>query len=94
MVVIDNPFAVLHRDLMRIQSQNDEILKRLGSTPPATPAEDTYLPAQESADFLGIALQTLYQNKTVKRTKRFGKLYFLKSDLVQYLQSGKEKTTR
>ena len=30
----------------------------------------------------------LYQNKGVERTKLFGKLYFLKSDLVAYMKNG------
>ena len=44
----------------------------------------------EAAEFLGIAEQTIYQNiKKVPHRKRFGRLYFFKSELLAYID-GKE----
>ena len=46
----------------------------------------------EAAEYLGVAEQTIYQNiKKIPHSKRFGKLYFLRSELEQYLAEGKVK---
>lgn len=44
---------------------------------------------KEAADFLGCAEQTIYQNiKKLPHKKRFGKLYFFESELLEYLKGG------
>lgn len=56
-------------------------------TPP--PPADDFLSLKEAADFLSIAPQTMYQNvKRIPHHKRFGKLYFKRSELVAYLEAG------
>lgn len=52
-------------------------------------AEERPLNVAEAADFLGIAPQTVYQRiKTVPHKKRFGRLYFFRSQLTEYLIAG------
>ncbi len=60
--------------------------------PTTTIRGNKYLTASDAAKFLGIAKQTLYQSVSqVPHTKRFGKLYFLESDLTAYLEGGQSK---
>ena len=60
--------------------------------PTTTIRGNKYLTASDAAKFLGIAKQTLYQSiSKVPHTKRFGKLYFLESDLTAYLGGGQSK---
>lgn len=49
----------------------------------------------EAAAFLGISPKTIYQltsSRTIKHMSKGNKLYFLKSDLLEYLESGRVKT--
>lgn len=62
-------------------------------TPP--PPTDDYLNLKDSAKFCHVAEQTMYQNvKRIKHSKRFGKLYFKRSDLVAYLEEGAATHTK
>jgi len=48
------------------------------------------LTVKQAADYLGVSQQTIYQNiRRIPHSKRFGKLYFLRSDLDLYLAEGK-----
>ena len=54
-----------------------------------------YLNAAEAAGFMGIKLQTLYQNiDKVPHVKKFGKLAFVESDLVAHMETGRSATKR
>ena len=59
------------------------------------PEEDKPLTIEEAASYLHIQTSTLY-SKVNKREiisyKQGGRLYFFKSDLIEYLKSGKQKT--
>ena len=67
----------------------DEVSSLGTSSQTATDKSNKHLTAAEAAKYLGIAKQTLYQNiEKVPHTKRFGKLYFLQSDLENYLKGG------
>ena len=65
-------------------------LRDITPTPQITTTKSgEHLTAAEAAKYLSIAKQTLYQNiEKVPHTKRFGKLYFLQSDLEDYLKGG------
>ena len=46
-----------------------------------------YLSAKEAADFMGIKLQTLYQNiERVPHVKKHGKLLFTRDGLISYIE--------
>jgi excisionase family DNA binding protein len=54
------------------------------------PDEEKPLNVGQAAEYLGISEQTVYQNiKKIPHKKRFGRLYFFRSELLQYLESGK-----
>ncbi|MBO0938700.1 helix-turn-helix domain-containing protein [Fibrella sp. HMF5335] len=53
------------------------------------PDEEKPLNVAKAAEFLDISEQTVYQNiKKIPHRKRFGRLYFLKSELIAYLEAG------
>ena len=55
------------------------------------PPDDDFLLLKEAAEFMHSAEQTVYQNiKKIPHYKRFGKLYFKRSELVAYLENGKK----
>lgn len=72
----------------------DEVLHALRTNhPKQTPApqEDNYLTIDEASSFLKIAKQTIYHNlDKIPHIKR-GKLYFKKSDLLRYLEDGRQR---
>ena len=86
-------FQKLQQDVSDIRVMLQLLNTRLDSKPVTiTSSEETPLSAQQAADFLGIAPQTLYQNvKKIPHRKRFGKLYFFPSDLREYLKEGSKE---
>lgn len=49
--------------------------------------EEPALDTDQAATVLGIAKQTLYQRiKDIPHTRRFGRLYFFRSELLAYLK--------
>ena len=59
--------------------------------PTATPSPPTdgklYLSAKEAAEFMGIKLQTLYQNiDRLPHAKKHGKLLFTRDGLISYIE--------
>ena len=51
-------------------------------------AGDAILRTKEAAKLLGISVQTIYKNSwKIPHMKRFGKLYFKKSELIAYLEN-------
>ena len=93
---MNNPFEFLNSRLSTIESLLLDLKHNQNLTPPHTTTTTTqgnkYLTASDASKFLGIAKQTLYQSiSKVPHTKRFGKLYFLESDLTAYLEGGQSK---
>ena len=76
----------------------DAVLDALeGTKLPTTPLDPAtgkrYMSAAEAAAFMGIKLQTLYQNiDKVPHVKKFGKLAFVESDLVAHMETGRSGT--
>jgi predicted DNA-binding transcriptional regulator AlpA len=68
----------------------EQILTTLTNTPTgSTTPPNEFLNAPQAAELLGIAQQTLYQNiRKLPHKKRFGKLFFKRSDLMEYLEAG------
>ena len=90
---MSNPFAEIYERLHNIEGLLLILDGKLENTPTAQPATGKrYLNAAEAAAFMGIKLQTLYQNiEKVPHVKQFGKLAFLESDLVAYMEKGRNK---
>lgn len=65
------------------------------SQPSNTPETPQYLSVKETAKFLNLAPQTIYQlvcAGKLKNYKRNKRLYFLYSDLQEFIQQGERKT--
>jgi excisionase family DNA binding protein len=59
------------------------------------PEPDQIFTAQETADFLGLALPTVYTKSSrgeLPGSKRGKRLYFSKRELTEYIQQGRRKT--
>lgn len=89
----NNPFAEIYERLGNIEGFLLALDEKLTTT---TTAQSTtgkrYLTAKEAADFLGIKLQTLYQNvKKLPAIHRHGKLFFVESDLIEYMERGQKQ---
>ncbi|WP_247237756.1 helix-turn-helix domain-containing protein [Telluribacter sp. SYSU D00476] len=60
-----------------------------GTQPTATKAPDDYVGVKDAASILNVSQQTVYQNiRKIPHVKRFGKLYFKRSELIAYLEEG------
>lgn len=73
------------------------ILKRMLSEQQSTsiPQEEKPINADAAADFLDLAKPTLYSKvsrREIPFHKRNGRLYFFKSELLEYLKEGQVKT--
>ena len=66
-----------------------------GHKPETREEREIYFDIEEASAFLKLAKQTLYQlssNRKIPTIKRGKKLYFLKTELTQWLKSGRRKT--
>lgn len=76
-----------HQELSAILS---EIL--LTANPSSTTGEKNYLTPNEAGEFLNRsvnAIRVMVCKKQIPYIKKGGKLYFLKSELIDYLESGR-----
>jgi hypothetical protein len=87
---MNNPFAEIYERLGNIEGFLLALDEKLTTTPPPPTDGKRYLSAKEAADFMGIKLQTLYQNiDRVPHVKKHGKLLFTREGLIGYVE-GKE----
>lgn len=47
------------------------------------------LNTEQAAEFLGVQPETLLKTKEIPRSKRLRRVYFLRSDLIKYIEEGK-----
>ncbi len=92
-MTINNPFLTISQQLTELKS----IV--LGMQPPVTPEQkepvEDILSIDEAAKFLGIAKQTAYiwsSKKLLPSMKVGKKLYFSRTDLMEFLKSHRRKT--
>lgn len=77
-------FQQLQDDVTTIREMVVTLNERFNQ--PVPMADDKPLTVTEAAEFLGIAEQTVYQNaKRIPHRKKFGRLYFIKSELLAFL---------
>ncbi|GAA4399826.1 excisionase family DNA-binding protein [Nibrella viscosa] len=73
-------------------SELKQLLANTSANPANPDADERPLSVKEAAEFLGIAPQTVYQNiDKIPHRKRFGRLFFFKSELLEYLNAGEGK---
>ena len=73
-----------------------EVRKVLSELPPTQssplPVDEKPLSVEQAAEFLNVSKQTVYQNAVkIPHRKRFGRLYFLKKELISYLEEGRSE---
>lgn len=47
------------------------------------------LNTEQAAEFFGVQPETLLKTKEIPRSKRLRRVYFLRSDLIKYIEEGK-----
>lgn len=92
---MNNPFEIIDARLSNIESLILELKLQPKQTPPFEDP-DQLLSVQEAAQFLSLAVPTIYnmvhkgELPVMKRSKR---LYFSRTELMAYLKQGRKKTT-
>jgi len=92
--MITNPFEEINNRLSRIEQE----LIRQSSKPDSDQERSlnsSFLTVSEAAKFLGLAVQTIYglvSRKKLPYYKRQKRVYFKKSDLIFWLESGRHLT--
>lgn len=78
-----------------IQNAVKKVLQNLPKN--ESPTSSIYLNLKEAAAFLNLSSQTLYQFTSTRRIsffKKGKKLYFLKEDLLKWLEEGRKSSKR
>lgn len=89
----NNPFKTLNDKLDKLQYSFDELQTNSDSAI----LEPDLLNVKQASTFLKQSEGTLYNNAlkgTIPSYKKFGKRYFLKSELLDWIKKGKQKTKR
>jgi excisionase family DNA binding protein len=85
------PFEEIIERLIRIEA----ILNKIQNTAKEKPTEDKLLSANEAAEYLKVAKQTLYGyvfRKQIPVMKMGGKLYFSQKELTELIFKGRRLT--
>lgn len=94
---MSNPFETIDNRLTSIESLLLDIkLSKPESNINKKVDQDEILNVRQASEFLGLAVPTIYSltsNRILPHSKRGKKLYFNKSELLAWVQSGKRKTT-
>lgn len=71
------------------------ILKAVRNEPIATDQAERLLTIQEASEFLSLSVPTIYtkvSHKELPVMKRGKRLYFSRTELIEYIKAGKKKT--
>ena len=80
---MENPFETLQQQLTQIHNQ----LSQLSFSQSVTPDAEVIFNVDQAAKYLEISQSTLYSNKgNVTHYRRFNRLYFFKTELMDYLK--------
>jgi excisionase family DNA binding protein len=89
---MNNPFDALEERLRNIEA----LLLEIKGTPRITTSvEEKLLTIQEAAEFLTLAVPTLYglvSKGSIPYSKKGKRLYFQKNELVRWVSSGRKQT--
>lgn len=88
---MNNPFEQLNDRLNKIE----DILLNLSNEPKNESKADELLVIEDAAKFLNLAVPTIYgkvSNNSIPFNKQGKRLYFLKSELIEYIKQGRNKT--
>lgn len=87
-----NPFETIEERLSRIEILLINIKFQAGNTGPQT---DELLTITQAAELLSLTTPTLYglvHKRTIPFSKKSKRLYFSKSELTDWIRSGRKKT--
>ena len=93
---MNNPFEVIEARLSSIENLILDI-KHQRTTVEPTDQPEQFLTIQEAADFLSLSVPTMYSKVSkgelpvMKRSKR---LYFSRTELLEYIKGGRKKVKR
>jgi predicted DNA-binding transcriptional regulator AlpA len=88
----NSTFTELDNRLNRIETRLNSIFGFHAPSGQTPPPPDEFLNVKQASAFLGIAPQTIYQNiRNIPHFKRFGKLFFKRAELVEYLETSTRK---
>jgi excisionase family DNA binding protein len=91
---MSNPFEEIEVRLSNIESLLLDIKHKPIDGPPR-PDPEEFLTVQEAAKFLKLSVPTVYtmiHEKRIPVLKSHKRRYFLKTDLIEYLKQGREKS--
>ncbi len=91
---MQNPFELIDERLSRIENKLEFILNQLSDLE-TKPESDEFYTVQETAQFLKLSVPSIYgltHKMQIPVHKRGKRLYFLKSDLVDYLKKGRQRS--
>ncbi|HEY5746080.1 MAG TPA: helix-turn-helix domain-containing protein [Chryseolinea sp.] len=93
-----NPFETIESRLTSIESLLLDLTQfRSDNSVSKGPAEEEILNVKQASEFLDLATPTIYaltSNRILPHSKRGKKLYFSKSELMQWVLSGKRSTVK
>lgn len=92
---MNNPFESIDARLTNIENLLLDIKHKPVEAIPAAEGEE-FLTVPETATFLKLSIPTIYaiiHEKRIPFMKSLRRCYFLKSDLVNYLKQGREKSS-
>ncbi|MCX6250354.1 MAG: helix-turn-helix domain-containing protein [Bacteroidetes bacterium] len=91
-ITFDNLPKAVYQLFEKLDSIERILLTQSRTLPPEP---DIPIDAQETADFLGVTLSTVYilnQKHEIPSCKRGKRLYFFKKDLIEWIKVGRRKT--
>lgn len=80
-----------------VQRAVERVLSQKLDGTQANTQADEFLNVESAAQLLGVTVQTVYQAKakgTLQAYKRFGKLNFKRSQILEFLEAGATKTEK
>lgn len=88
-------FDQLPQAVTKIQEKLDSIEQLLISRQEQSPEHEELMPITKAAEFLDLAVPTVYSKvcrKEIPVNKRGKRLYFYRSELTEWIKSGRKKT--
>lgn len=97
-ITMDNPFDILNQRLIKIEDLLFELNNKSNSNQTfGSKTEEEILTIDQACMFLNLAKSTIYiltSKRILPFFKRGKKLYFKKSELLQWIEDGKKKTMK
>lgn len=90
-----NPFEIIEARLNNIENLILDLKHQLTGKDEFTEQPDQFLTTQQTADFLGLPIPTIYglvSHRKIPHNKVNNRLYFSKQELIDWIKAGRRKT--